>query len=83
MNDEALVSKICDKYVSLSGEINKDDVFSMMKSRKSERYAGTPNLKNVLIKCSPQIKKHIIKTNDRYVYVRLSSCESFDHFLVM
>ena len=82
MTDEALVTKICDKDAFLNSEINNDATFSVIKSWTSKRYTGTPNFKNVMIKCSPQIRKHIMKDNDGYVYVGLSRCKSFDHFFV-
>ena len=48
----------------------------------SKMYTGTPKFKNVMIKCSPQIRKHIMKDNDGYVYVGLSRCKSFDHCFI-
>ena len=82
MTDEALVSKICDKDVFLNSEINNKATFSVIKSRTSKRYTGTPNFINVLIRCSSQIRKHIMKNNEGYVYVGLSRYEGLDHFFV-
>ena len=44
-------------------------LFSVIKSWTSKRYTGTRNFKNVMIKCSPRIRKHIMKVNDDYVYM--------------
>ena len=82
MTDEALFTKICDKDAFLSSEINNDVTFSVIKSWTSKRYTRTPNFKNILIKCSPQVRKHIMKEIDTYIYVGLSKCKSFDHFFV-
>ena len=81
MTDEALVTKICDQDAFLNSEVNIDATFSVIKSRTSKKYIGTPNFKNVMIKCS-QIMEHIMKNNDDFVYVRLSWCKSFDYFSV-
>ena len=80
MTDEALVTKICNKNAFLNNVINNDAIFSVIKSWTIVRYTGTPNFTNVMIKCSPQIRKHIMKDNDDYVYVGISRCKSFDHF---
>ena len=82
MTDETLVTKICDKDAFLNSEINKDATFSVIKSRARKRYTGTPNFKNVMIKCSLQIRKHIMKDNNGHVYVGSSRCKSFEHFIV-
>ena len=82
MTDEVLVTKICDKYAFLNSEKKNDATFSVIRSWTSERYTGTSIFKNVMIKCSPQISKHIMKDNDGYVYAELSRCRGFDHFFV-
>ena len=74
MTGEALVTKIYDKDVFLNSEINNDATFSVIKPWTSKMYTGTTNFKSVMIKCSPQIRKHIMKDNDGYVYVGLSRC---------
>ena len=43
---------------------------------------GTSNFKNIILKCSPQIRKHIMKDNDGYIYAALSRCKSFVHFFL-
>ena len=80
MTDEVLVTKICVQDAFLSSEINNNITFLVKKSWTSKRYCGTPNFMNVMIKCSPQIRKHIIKEYDGYVYVGLTRCKSFDHY---
>ena len=82
MTDEAFVTNICDQDAFIDCEINYDETFSVMKSWTSKRYTGTQNLKNVMIKCFMQIRKHIMKDNDGCVYMGLSRRESFDHFFV-
>ena len=82
MTDEALFTKICDKDVFLESEINIDATYSVIKSRTSKRCTWIPNFKNVMIKCSPQIRKHIMKDNDGCAYMRLSRCKSLYHFFV-
>ena len=75
MTDEALVTKICDKNDFLSCEINNDAAFSVIKSWTSNRYTGTTNFKNLMTKCSPQIRKHLITDTGGYVYVGHSRCK--------
>ena len=82
MTDEALVTKIFNKDASLMSEINNDAIFSVIISWRSKRYTITPSFKNLMKKCSPQIRKHIMKDNDGYVYVGLSGCKSFDHYFL-
>ena len=82
ITDEALVSQICDKDAFLNSEIHNDETFSVIKSWTINRYSGTQKFKILMVKCSPQIKKHIMKDNDGYVYVGRSRCKSFDHFFV-
>ena len=81
MTDEALVTKFCDKIDFINIEINNDASFSVTNSWTSKRYPGTPNFKNVRIKCCPQIRKHTLKDNDGYVYVGQSRCKIFITFL--
>ena len=45
MTDEALVTKICDKYAFLNAKINSDATLSVINSWTSKRYTGTQNLK--------------------------------------
>ena len=82
MTDEALVTKICDKDAFINSEIHNDTTFSVIKSWTSKMYTGTPNFKNVMIKCSPQIRKNITKDNDGSVYTGQSRCKSLDNFFV-
>ena len=46
-----------------------------MKSWTSKKLSGTPNFKNVMIKCSPQMRKYIMQDNDGSVHVGLSRCK--------
>ena len=61
MTEEVLVTNICYKDAFLNSEINKDATFSVIKSWIRKRFTGTPNFKNLMIKCFPQIKKSITK----------------------
>ena len=82
MTEEVLVTKLCDNDAFLNSEVNIDATYSMINSWTSKTYTITPNFKNVMIKGSPQIRKHIMKDNDGYVCVGLSRCKSVDHFFV-
>ena len=62
--------------------MNNEATFSVVKSWTSKMFTGTQHFKNVMIKSSPQIRKHIMKDNGGYVYVGLSRCKSYDHFFV-
>ena len=61
VTDEAHVTKMCYKDAFLNSEINNYTTFLMIKSWTSKKHTGTLNFTNVMIKCSPQIRKHIMK----------------------
>ena len=82
MSDEALLTEICAKDTVINNEINKNAVFSVVKTWTNKNRPGSSRYKNVLVKCSPEIRNHVIKNNDGYLYVGLTSCKTFDHFFV-
>ena len=81
-SNETLLSEICVKDSVIDAEVKNDAMFSVVKSWTNKNRPGVSKYKNVLIKCSPKIRNHVINNNHGYVYVGLTRCRTFDHFFV-
>lgn len=82
MNDETLLSEIRAKDMVINNEVTNNATFSVVKTWTNKNRPGASYFKNVVVKCSPKIRKHVMENNNGYVYVGLRSCKTFDHYFV-
>lgn len=81
-NEERFLQALCQKDEKLMHLVSNEGGLEVVKIFENKNGVGEVVSKNVIVKCTPEVRKHIMEYNSGYVYLNLSRCRVYDRFFV-
>ena len=82
INDNEIVSALCEKDINIRQMVQNGDVCEVIKSWNVKQRNGESVAKTVAVKCSAKIRNYVMNVKNGYIYINLVRCRVFDRFFI-